>query len=43
MENWFGLIELIVSFGLILGLLIWQLVSVRRELGRDREKADREG
>jgi hypothetical protein len=32
------LIELVMIFGLALGLGIWQLVSVNRELRRDRER-----
>lgn len=42
MENGLGLIELILTFALILGVLVWQLVSVRREMRRDREK-ERDG
>ncbi|MES2423696.1 MAG: hypothetical protein V4562_04645 [Pseudomonadota bacterium] len=35
-------IEIVVGFAVPLGFAIWQLVSVRRELQRDREKAARE-
>ena len=41
-ENAFGLIELVASFSIILGLLGWQWVSIRRTLREDREKAERE-
>jgi hypothetical protein len=33
----FGIIELALVFGAALGLGIWQLVSIRRELRRDRK------
>ena len=33
----FGLVELVASFSLILGLLGWQWVSIRRTLRRDRD------
>jgi cytochrome oxidase assembly protein ShyY1 len=36
-----GLIEMLLVLGIVLGLGIWQLVSVRRELKRDREKSGR--
>ena len=32
------LVELVLVFGGVLGFAVWQLVSVRRELRRDREK-----
>lgn len=38
----FGLIELIGVFGLILGVLGWQWVSIRRTLREDHEKAEKE-
>jgi cytoskeletal protein RodZ len=38
-SNLYGLVELVLVFGLVLGFGIWQLVSVRREIRRDREKA----
>lgn len=38
----FGLIELIGVFGLILGVLGWQWVSIRRTLREDQEKRDAE-
>jgi uncharacterized protein (DUF2062 family) len=34
-----GLIELSLVFGLVLALLIWELVSVRRSQRRDEEQA----
>ncbi len=38
----FGLIELIAFFGLLLGALGWQWLSIRRTLKADREKAARD-
>jgi hypothetical protein len=38
----FGLVELIGGFGLLLGLLSWQWLSIRRTLREDRERAERE-
>jgi hypothetical protein len=35
----YGIIEMAFSFGVILALAIWQLISVRRSIARDREKA----
>jgi hypothetical protein len=40
--NAFGLIEVIGVFAVILGVLGWQWVSIRRTLREDREKAERE-
>lgn len=40
-SNAFGLIELLGVFGLVLGLLGWQWVSIRRTLRQDREAAER--
>ena len=34
-------IEFALVIGVVLGLGIWQLVSVRREIARDRERAAR--
>lgn len=34
----FKLVELVLVFGGVLAFAIWQLVSVNRELRRDREK-----
>ncbi|WP_119286678.1 hypothetical protein [Azohydromonas sediminis] len=34
-------IEFALVIGVVLGLGIWQLVSVRREIARDRERASR--
>lgn len=36
-----GLVEMLLVLGIVLGLGIWQLVSVRRELKRDRGKSGR--
>jgi len=38
----FGLIEVIGVFGILLGALGWQWVSIRRTLKADREKSERE-
>ena len=38
----FGLIELLGVFGVILGVLGWQWVSIRRTLREDRAKAERD-
>jgi hypothetical protein len=35
----YGIIEMAFSFGVILALAIWQLISVRRSIARDREQA----
>jgi len=34
-------IEFALVIGIVLGLGIWQLVSVRREIARERERASR--
>jgi ABC-type nickel/cobalt efflux system permease component RcnA len=34
-----ALVELLVSFGIVLGLACWELYRVNRELRRDRERA----
>ncbi len=39
--NAFGLIELILVFGLLLGFGVWQLYSVRRDQRRADEEARR--
>ena len=36
----YGLIELVLSFGLILAILFWQLYSVRRSISEDGMKKD---
>ncbi len=36
-----SLVEMLFVYGVILGLAIWQLVSVRRELARDRAAAEK--
>jgi hypothetical protein len=35
-----ALIELLLVFGAALGLAVWQLISVRRELRRDHKRDD---
>lgn len=37
---YYGLIELLLVGATALGLGIWQLVSVRREIARDRETSE---
>lgn len=36
--RYYGLIELLLVGAMALGIGIWQLVSVNREIGRDRQK-----
>ena len=38
-EN-YGLIELVLSFGVILAILFWQLYSVKRSIREDARKKD---
>jgi hypothetical protein len=38
-EN-YGLIELVLSFGVLLVFLFWQLYSVKRSIKEDARKAD---
>lgn len=38
----YGLIEMVLVFGIILGLAIYELISVRRQLGRDDDAAQRQ-
>ena len=33
-----SLIEMLFTYGVVLALSVWQLVSIRREIRRDREK-----
>ena len=35
----FGVVEILLVFGVVLGLAIWQLWSVRREIARDKAEA----
>ncbi len=41
-DSSFALVEMAFSFSVVLGLGIWELVKLRREQRRDREKAARE-
>ncbi|GLK78274.1 type IV pilus modification PilV family protein [Methylopila turkensis] len=41
-DHLFGLIEVLGVFGVLLGFLGYQWVSIRRTLRQDREKAERE-
>ena len=36
--DWFALLDLGLAFGVILALLVWELVSLRRTQRRDRER-----
>ncbi|MGF1549895.1 MAG: hypothetical protein ACFBQW_05105 [Sphingomonadaceae bacterium] len=36
----YGWIEIVFTSTVILGLAVWQLVSVNREIRRDKEKSD---
>jgi hypothetical protein len=42
MGEYYGAIEMVFSFGVILAILIWQLVVTRRSIRKDRERAQRE-
>jgi hypothetical protein len=41
-ESAYGLIEMALSFGVVLAFLIWQLIRTRQGLRADRERAERE-
>ncbi len=36
--DWFAILDLGLAFGVILALLVWELVSLRRTQRRDRER-----
>ncbi|WP_293368821.1 hypothetical protein [Nevskia sp.] len=36
--DWFAVLDLGLAFGVILALLIWELISLRRTQRRDRER-----
>lgn len=40
--KWASMIEMLFVYGVVLALAIWQLVSVRREIRRDKERAGKE-
>jgi len=40
--NQMVLVELVLVFGGVIGFAVWQLISVRRSLRRDREAAEGE-
>ena len=42
MQTAFGLIEMVLVFGIVLALLVWELVRTRRALKADRERAARD-
>lgn len=39
MDGAAAMVELVLVFGIVMGVSIWQLVSVKREIRRDRERA----
>ena len=41
-ESAYGLIEMTLSFGAVLAILLWQLVKTRAGVKADRERAARE-
>jgi flagellar biosynthesis/type III secretory pathway M-ring protein FliF/YscJ len=41
-ESLYGLVEMLLFFGVLLAFLIWQLVVTRRSLRKDRERAQSE-
>lgn len=40
--KWASLVEMLFVYGVVLGLAVWQLVSLRLEIRRDKEAAKRE-
>ena len=42
-SDWAAIVEIVFVLGGALGFGIWQLVSVRREIRRDKEKAASQG
>ena len=38
--DYYGIVEMLLSFGIVLGFGIWQLVSVRRSMRDDAKKRD---
>ena len=42
MENYFGLIELLVFYGIAIGIAFWQWSKMRREVRESRERKARE-
>lgn len=41
--RYYGLIELLLVGAMALGIGIWQLISVNREIGRDRQQRSDDG
>ena len=39
-EKYYSLIELTFTGGVVMAFILWQLVSVNREIGRDRKKSE---
>ena len=40
-EHVFGVVEIGLAFAVVLGLGLWQLITVRRSIRRDREDTER--
>ncbi|HEX8417842.1 MAG TPA: hypothetical protein VF641_09585 [Methylobacterium sp.] len=36
----YGVVDIGLAFGLVLGLAIWQLVVLKRSIGRDKAEAE---
>ncbi len=43
LENYFGIIEMVFSFGLVIGFCLWQLWSVERTRERLRDEETKSG
>jgi hypothetical protein len=39
MDGLAAMVELVLVFAVVMGIAVWQLVSVKREIRRDRERA----
>jgi hypothetical protein len=39
-EKYYSLIEMTFTGGVVMAFIIWQLVSVNREIGRDKKKSE---
>ena len=38
--DYYGIVEMIFSFGIVLGFAVWQVVSVRRSMKNDKKNHD---
>lgn len=38
--DYYGIVEMVLSFGIVLGFAIWQLVSVRRSMRDDKKNRE---